>query len=98
VHAVQHVNLLLFEGDAMTYHVGYKFSTKDQDNDVYRTSCAQQFKGSWWYRNCHHSNLNGYYYNGVHESFADGVNWFPWKGYNYSLKYTEMKLKPVYQY
>jgi len=89
---------LLFEGDSMSAQLGYKFSTKDQDNDNYEGSCAQTYKGGWWYGNCHRSNLNGYYYNGYHESFADGVNWYHWKEYNYSLKYTEMKVKPAYLY
>jgi len=92
------VNLLLFEGDSLSAHLGCKFSTKDQDNDDYEGSCAQTYKGAWWYCNCHRANLNGYYYSGHHDSFADGVNWFDWKEYNYSLKVTEMKVKPVYLY
>ena len=72
---------------------GSPFSTRDQDNDAYSGSCAQSFKGAWWYGNCHRSNLNGLYHGGSHSSLADGVNWFTWKGHYYSLKFTEMKLR-----
>ena len=37
--------------------------------------------------------FNGLYLNGSHSSMADGVNWIPFKGYYYSLKRTEMKVK-----
>ena len=84
-------------GDSMTSSPhstnGVKFTTNDQDNDNYGNNCAIQFKGAWWYSNCHHSNLNGLYLSGAHTTFADGVNWKAWKGYNYSLKISEMKLK-----
>ena len=78
----------------MTLHLGMQFSTKDQDNDVHRDSCAQAYKGGWWYRACHHSNLNGLYLNGTTTSYADGVVWNRWRGYYYSLKFTEMKIRP----
>ena len=29
---------------------------------------------------------------GEHETFGNGVNWYHWKGYHYSLKSTEMKV------
>ena len=70
-----------------------QFSTKDQDSDLNNASCAQLHKGAWWYNNCHKSNLNGGYLNGQHASYADGVNWFTFRGYNYALKRTEMKVK-----
>ena len=72
------------------------FSTKDQDNDNQGgRNCAITFKGAWWYERCHHSNLNGLYHRGNHSSYANGVNWKDWKGYYYSLKRTEMKIRPV---
>ena len=71
-----------------------QFSIKDQDSDQFKTSCAQRSKGAaWWYSSCHKSNLNGMYFNGQHASRADGVNWFTFRGKQYSLKRTEMKVK-----
>nr|XP_011457213.2 techylectin-5A [Crassostrea gigas] len=76
-------------GDCMSFHNGSQFYTKDHD---YNT-CAARFKGGWWYTNCHQANLNGVYLKGSHSSFADGIEWKTWHGFNYSLKYTEMKIR-----
>ena len=72
------------------------FSTIDNDNDAWSKNCANRFSGAWWYSACHNSNLNGLYLRGQHESFGNGVNWFHWKGYHYSLKTTEMKVRRTY--
>ncbi|XP_019617414.1 PREDICTED: microfibril-associated glycoprotein 4-like [Branchiostoma belcheri] len=82
-------------GDSLTVHDGKPFSTKDRHNDDNPGSCALMYKGAWWYQSCHSSNLNGLYHLGTHESPADGVNWYHWKGYYYSLKRTEMKIRPA---
>jgi len=87
-------NLIFVKGDSVTGHLGQKFSTRDQDNDVWSTgSCALKFKGAWWYISCYASNLNGRYLKGNHTSYADGVNWKTWTGYYYSLRFSEMKIR-----
>ncbi|CAH3173853.1 unnamed protein product [Porites lobata] len=82
-------------GDSLSFHRGSPFSTKDRDNDGSSNNCATRFKGAWWYERCHESNLNGLYHRGRHSSYADGVNWYHWKGHHYSVKRAEMKIKPV---
>ncbi|XP_019624686.1 PREDICTED: ficolin-2-like [Branchiostoma belcheri] len=83
-------------GDGMANHNNMYFSTKDRDNEQHGYDCADRYQGAWWYgdRICHRSNLNGQYHAGAHQSFADGINWQPWLGNNYSLKHTEMKIRP----
>ena len=78
----------------MTYHANRPFSTKDRDNDAASGSCAQTYKGAWWYGGCHDSNLNGAYLGGSHTSYADGIEWEFWRGLHYSLKKVTMKLRP----
>ena len=72
-----------------------KFSTRDEDNDRSGTDCAEKHKGGWWYQNCHTSNLNGLYLRGRHPKIPGGVAWLGFRGYRYSLKRTEMKVKPI---
>ena len=77
-------------GDSFTGHNGMQFSTRDRNG-----GCANNHHGAWWYIGCHLSNLNGRYLNGPHTSYADGVNWYHFKGYHYSVKKTEMKVRPA---
>uniref|UniRef100_A0A8C5SAJ0 Tenascin R n=1 Tax=Laticauda laticaudata TaxID=8630 RepID=A0A8C5SAJ0_LATLA len=59
-------------GDSLSYHQGRPFSTKDRDNDVAVTNCAMSYKGAWWYKNCHRTNLNGKYGESRHSQVRAG--------------------------
>ena len=76
-------------GDSLANHNGMKFTTKDNDNDIYGSNCAVSFKGGWWYYNCYQSNLNGLYL--VNSKSDAGIRWSLWK--QDSLEFTEMKLR-----
>ncbi|XP_044296089.1 tenascin [Varanus komodoensis] len=78
-------------GDSMMYHNGRPFSTFDKDHDSAITNCALSYKGAFWYKNCHRVNLMGRYGDNSH---SQGVNWFHWKGHEYSIQFAEMKLRP----
>uniref|UniRef100_A0A3Q2GGS0 Microfibril associated protein 4 n=1 Tax=Cyprinodon variegatus TaxID=28743 RepID=A0A3Q2GGS0_CYPVA len=83
-------------GDSLSYHSEKKFSTFDKDQDSFPGNCARGSLGAFWYNNCHHSNPNGVYRWGADGSiYAVGVEWFTWKGYNYSLKAISFKIRPV---
>ena len=78
-------------GDSFTSHNGKKFTTKDNDNDAHIGNCAVMFTGGWWYTaGCHNSNPNGLYGVNTH---GKGINWATWKGYTYSLKHTQFKIR-----
>ncbi|XP_062135542.1 angiopoietin-related protein 1-like isoform X2 [Drosophila sulfurigaster albostrigata] len=51
----------LWRGDNLRWHEGLKFSTFDNENDLWNKECAQIHKGGWWYNHCTASNLNGQY-------------------------------------
>uniref|UniRef100_W5K3R2 Tenascin-R n=1 Tax=Astyanax mexicanus TaxID=7994 RepID=W5K3R2_ASTMX len=78
-------------GDSLSYHQGRPFSTKDRDHDIAVTNCALSYKGAWWYKNCHRANLNGKYGESRH---SQGINWYHWKGHEFSIPFVEMKMRP----
>ena len=80
-------------GDSLTYHNNMAFSTTDRDNDGCNCDCTNTWKGAWWYKSCHHSNLNGLYL-GPTGNTGRGNVWQDWKG-SRSLKRTEMKMRRV---
>ena len=59
-------------------------------------NCADVFAGGWWFNQCLSSNLNGQYIaGGQHsENPSTGVLWKDFRGVQYSLKCTEMKMRP----
>ncbi|XP_071770314.1 fibrinogen-like protein 1 [Centroberyx gerrardi] len=81
---------------AWASHQAMRFSTYDRDNDNYSGNCAQEDKGGWWFNRCHSAHLNGLYYPRGHYSAVtdDGVVWYTWRGWWYSLKTSIMKLRP----
>ncbi|XP_033635484.1 techylectin-5A-like isoform X2 [Asterias rubens] len=84
-------------GDSLSVQNNQPFSTKDRDNDAWYRSCAQTYHGAWWYRDCHFSNLNGEYLRGTTTVYARGAVWRTWRGYRYSLRTSEMKIRPTPQ-
>jgi hypothetical protein len=78
-------------GDSLAVHLGNEWSTYDADHDTSSGNCAVSYQGAWWYESCHQSNLNGAYNNTV---YGVGVDWYTWKDYTYSLRKTEMKIRP----
>ncbi|XP_050741004.1 fibrinogen C domain-containing protein 1-like isoform X2 [Drosophila biarmipes] len=80
-------------GDSFVHHRGMQFSTKDRKNDIDPSkSCAQFFRGAWWYYQCHLSALTGVYGD---SSYGQGVFWQTWRGYNYSYKRAVMMIRPA---
>ncbi|XP_072180137.1 ryncolin-2-like [Diadema setosum] len=80
-------------GNSMDYHNGMQFSTSDQDNDLAGWVCAIAHKGAWWYNACQSVNLNGLYGAGVTVA-SDGIVWRAWHELLYSLKGSEIKIRP----
>jgi len=83
-------------GNSLSYHLGQKFSTRDQDNDAWSSSsCAVRYKSGWWYSDCTHSNLNGVYKRGAYSStYDDGVVWYYLRQWWHSIRFAEMKIRP----
>ncbi|XP_075041741.1 ficolin-1-B-like [Mixophyes fleayi] len=84
-------------GDSLGTQKDQAFSTIDQNNDKSDKSgqsCAEYFKGGWWFESCHFSNLNGEYLKGEHEMKGKGIIWYSFRGNFNSLKSTEIKFRP----
>ncbi|XP_033643351.1 fibrinogen C domain-containing protein 1-like [Asterias rubens] len=82
-------------GDSMTHHNNFGFTTNDYDSDgATGGNCAIWLNGGWWYNACHRCALNGNYLIGGGVTQRDqGLQWVAWKGFYYSLKATEMKIR-----
>ena len=84
-------------GDGLDWCRNQQFTTYDQDNDLNGDyNCAERWTGAWWYKACHRSNLNGLYLHNedLPHAAGKGVTWKPWRGGSFSMKKSEMKLRP----
>jgi len=75
--------------DPFTRNSGENFTTKDNDNDQWSKNCAVDIvgdAGGWWYKSCSNIFLNHQYRN----QYGIRLN-----GKYISLKFVEMKIKPV---
>lgn len=81
-------------GDGLSYQNNEKFTTRDIDNDPYPVNCAIVYKGAWWYKDCHYSNLNGEYHDKFESNaHGEGITWYLCWGNWYSMKKCSMKVK-----
>ncbi|XP_078357384.1 microfibril-associated glycoprotein 4-like [Oculina patagonica] len=81
-------------GDSLSSANGMGFSTKDSDHDGNDTAnCAEVSKAGWWFSNCYQALLTGPYSHTPQG--GNGIIWKDWKGFNYSLKSCEMKMRAL---
>ncbi|ROT77851.1 hypothetical protein C7M84_003449 [Penaeus vannamei] len=78
-------------GNSFAYHNMMPFSAKD---GPVLNECPKTSHGGWWYNSCHYANLNGVYRNAFNLD-GDSIAWFSFRGPNYSLKFSEMKIRPT---
>ena len=88
--------MLALAADALSYHLDMPFMTYDAPADGFTgygdNDCAPYCHGAWWYNDCSQSNLNGEYNS---TAYPQGINWYPWHSFTYSLKTTAMKIRPA---
>ncbi|XP_071361834.1 fibrinogen-like protein 1 isoform X2 [Trachinotus anak] len=76
---------------------GVKFSTFDRLNDDPESEdghCVRLSKSGWWFSRCDSGNLNGHYYKGPYKAMTDdGVVWYTWHGWWYSIKSVVMMVR-----
>ncbi|KAI4495773.1 hypothetical protein M0802_008396 [Mischocyttarus mexicanus] len=70
------------------------FEGNKRDNDRSSLNCASMLKGGWWWKSCGRG-LNGLYLNDPQDlSARQGIVWFRWRGWDYTLKRATMMIKP----
>ncbi|XP_034543451.1 fibrinogen-like protein 1 [Notolabrus celidotus] len=64
---------------------------EDKDEDA---KCIRHSKSGWWFSRCDSGNLNGHYHDGPYKAMADdGVVWYTWHGWSYSIKSVVMMVR-----
>lgn len=81
--------------DSFLYHNKMKFSTKDNDNDIWNAPCAIERRGAWWYRQCVSSNLNAMFPKKGINYFGriKSMSWVRWKYSSGDIIFSEMKIR-----
>ncbi len=77
-------------GDSMAYHNGKVFKTYDLHGGG--RNCARNFKGGWWYYDCHEINLNGLYPPPHGSTDPKYMSWWKLKRHFGNIMFSEMKL------
>ncbi len=57
------------------------------------SNCAMRFSSGWWFTNCHNTNPNGLNLYGVHNKDQQGIVDRFSRGFFYSMKTAEMKVR-----
>ena len=71
---------------------GFKFTTKDKDQDSAHFNCAAKYGGGWWYNLCFSFKPTGQHYEGDHV-YAKGIHWQSITGFSHSFKKTSLKVR-----
>ena len=82
--------------DHRDYQNGAKFSTRLRDNDHFPNfNCAQEYQSGFWFKKCFRASLNHPYVSRSSTRAWHGIIWSTYKGESYSLKFTELKMRPL---
>ena len=83
-----------FTGTAGNGLYSQKFSTTDQDNDVYSTiHCARLYKSDWWHKACHLGVMTAPTCTPEDMGSAYCMVWHPWGGYGTPIKSSLMMMR-----
>lgn len=83
------------DSNALSAHNNMMFTTKDNDNDMSLSNCAQYHKGGFWYKNCvvGGASPNGIYTGNKNQNNS-GIFWMPWKGTE-NMKSVQIMIRPA---
>ncbi|CAL8329103.1 unnamed protein product [Merluccius merluccius] len=89
------VKFSTFDRPASDAHDPNRLSDNADDDDADDSAkCIRHDKSGWWFSRCESGNLNGHYYQGPYAALADdGVVWYTWHGWWYSMKSVVMMVR-----